>query len=258
MHQNFNTLGGLQHPMFTQMTEPMTDVQVTQCLNDMLKMTPMTPLGAAAVASALGLLEQLKRQVTQVKDDPYWKLREFGDRALQVIPVDEEADRQRRVLFYDRPRGIVYLGYSADLENEIPPVVYKATMDAGYSVPSLMSLDGVITAVKDACEIMQVSIFGRPLEEEKEPYQGPELPVKDWEIIIDLSSNYYEVDFRKAFEDQLENHKPLVHGSPAHQYHEFSRKYNLGYIFGNPRRGSENIRVWSVGGTQHWEWIMSK
>ena len=163
MHQNFNTLGGLQHPMFTQMTEPMTDVQVTQCLNDMLKMTPMTPLGAAAVASALGLLEQLKRQVTQVKDDPYWKLREFGERALQVIPADDEADRQRRVLFYDRPRGIVYLGYSADLENEIPPVVYKATMDAGYSVPSLMSLDGVITAVKDACEIMQVSIFGLSL-----------------------------------------------------------------------------------------------
>ena len=232
----------------------MHEQDIVKTLNDMLKMTPLTPLSVSAVASALGLLEQLKRQVTQVKDDPYWKLREFGERSVQVIPPDEEANRQCRVLFYDRPRSVVYLGFPADLEQELPPVVYKATMDGEFASPYRMPLEEVITVVKDACEVMQVNIFGRALDEEKTLDHSLELPAKDWEIVISLKDNYYEVDFRKAFEAQLESFKPLIHGSPSHQYWEFSQKSNLGHIFGNPRRGSEDIRVWSIGGVQHYEW----
>lgn len=224
---------------------------IIQSLHELTKWVPMTDQGVAVVQGALGLIGQLQRSNQSIVNDPYWQLRKFGEAMLSMTAPFERTDK--RIFFYDYEKNEVYMGYPAVLEQELPPIVLKATL--GVEAVVTLSLDEAVAAVQEVGKRIQNWVFGMEFKEEARPNPlSPEANL-DWSFTMDLGDSLFENDFKANFIFLAE--RANVH-RPDLVYDTFKDKFSLSAVLNGPNRSLMDLRVFSVNEQQYYEWIFSK
>lgn len=225
--------------------DPTTEVGIVKGLNDLLLWAPFTHVGYSVITQALVLIEHLKDCNKRIGEDPYLKLRKFGEEMLNLLGVPDTAPG-KQIFFYNYPNNEVYLGVPGD--QDTPPFVVKATL--GTTAVVTLSLDEAIAATKHNTDIIQSRVFGVPLQ----PAAVPN-PETDWEFTLRID----HVPFESAFKVQFIYHlKKLDFIDPESVYEAFKDKYNLSRILNSGQRTQMDLRVFCVRTEVHWEWVKSE
>lgn len=242
---------GHQHPHLDLKgaIDPTTEEGIVKGLSDFILWTPVTPVGYAAITSAMDLIGHLQQANKQITEDPYLKLRKFGEEMLRLLtPHHDGSGIAKQIFFYNYPNNEVYLGYPANLETESPPVMLKAVL--GVDAVQHLTLEQAIEAAKHNTDIIQSRVFGMPLEPRTKPTQNV-----DWEFTLRID----HVPFESAFKVQFVYHlKKLDFIDPESVYEAFKDKYNLSRILNAGQRTQMDLRVFCVRAEVHWEWVKSE
>lgn len=226
--------------------DPTTEEGIVKGLNDLLLWAPFTHVGHSVITQALVLIEHLKDCNKKVGDDPYLKLRKFGEEMLGLLsPHHANPGHVKQIFFYNYPNNEVYFGFPANLETESPPVMLKSVL--GISAAIELSLDEAIAATKHNTDIIQTRVFGMPLK----PAPVPD-PKMDWEFVMVIEENPFESSFRMEFLDVLRNAQV---DQPEAKYQQFKDKFNLSYILNGANRPFLNLRVYSINDEMHLAWV---
>lgn len=216
---------------------------IIQGLLELVKWVPMTDQGVATINGARGLISQLHRANQSIINDPYWQLRKFGEAMLSMVaPADREG---KRIFFHNYEKNEVYMGWAADPEQELPPIVLKATL--GVEAVVTLSLDEAVAAVQEAGKRIETWVFGMELKEDPVPKKTD----VDWYFVITIEENPFETTFRNLLLGLFES--AGLH--PSQMYEEFREKFNLSAILNGVKRKTMDFHLYSVNGEQHWEWV---
>jgi hypothetical protein len=219
---------------------------IIQGLHELIKWTPMTQQGMAVVQGALGLIGQLQRATQSMIGDPYWQLRKFGEAMLSMVaPSDREG---KRIFFHNYEKNEVYMGWPAVPEQELPPIVLKATL--GVEAVVTLSLDEAVTAVQEAGKRIESWVFGMELKEEPAPS-----PYASWEFLMRIEENPFESSFEMNFRQAVDD---LGVPDPKAMYQAFKDKFNLNAILNGANRPFLDLHVFCVEGELHWDWVTRK
>lgn len=255
--------------------DPTTEEGIVKGLNDLLLWAPFTHVGHSVITQALELIEHLKDCNKKVGDDPYLKLRKFGEEMLSLLsPHHANPGYCKQIFFYNYPNNEVYFGFPANLETESPPVMLKSVL--GTTAAIELSLDEAIAATKHNTDIIQSRVFGMPLQ----PAPVPN-PQADWEFTMRIDTEPFEsafkLDFMRNLKDQvikdpdstptsfkefneqfMKNPKEQAFAELGWAYETFKDKFNLSRILNSGQRTQMDLRVFCVKSELHWEWVKSQ
>ena len=242
---------GHQHPHLDLKgaIDPTTEEGIVKGLSDFILWTPLTPVGYAAITSAMDLIDHLQQANKRITEDPYLALRKFGEEMLGLLsPHHANPGHVKQIFFYNYPNNEVYFGFPANLESETPPVMLKAVLGTRAAIE--LSLDEAVAVTKHNTDIIQSRVFGMPLQ--PAPVPNPET---DWEFTLRID----HVPFESAFKVQFVYHlKTLNFIDPESVYEAFKDKYNLSRILNAGQRTQMDLRVFCVRAEVHWEWVKSE
>lgn len=229
--------------------DPTTEQGIVKGLSDFILWTPLTPVGYAAITSAMDLIDHLQQANKRITEDPYLALRKFGEEMLGLLsPHHTNPGYGKQIFFYNYPNNEVYFGFPANLETETPPVMMKSVLGTVAAIE--LSLDEAIAATKRNTDIIQTRVFGMPLQ----PATVPN-PETDWEFILTIGDNPLEWEFKAAFQEEI---RKLGRRNTGEEYNSFKEKFNISAVLNDPSRPLMDFHVRSVNHQLHWEWITRK
>lgn len=232
--------------------DPTTEEGIVKGLNDLLLWSPFTHVGYAVISQALVLIQHLKDCNKQIGEDPYLKLRKFGEEMLGLLsPHHANPGHVKQIFFYNYPNNEVYFGFPANLETESPPVMLKSVL--GTTAAIELSLDEAIAATKHNTDIIQSRVFGMPLKETV--YWNPAKSPTDWEFTMRVDTDPFESAFKMEFMSTLINRNIA---EPGKVYETFKDKFNLSRILNAGERTQMDVRVFCMNEELHWEWVKSQ
>ena len=227
--------------------DPTTEEGIVKGLGDLVLWAPFTHVGYSVITQAVVLINHLKDCNKRIGEDPYLKLRKFGEEMLNLLGVPDHT-LPKQIFFYNYPNNEVYLGVPGNLEQKLNPFVVKATLGATAVVT--LSLEEAIAATKHNTDIIQSRVFGEPLKPEAVP--SPEL---DWEFLMRIGPNPFESAFKLDFIHALKGHNLR---DPELIYETFKDKFNLSRILNSGQRTQMDLRVFCMKSEIHWEWVNSQ
>lgn len=245
---------GHQHPHLDLKgaIDPTTEEGIVKGLSDFILWTPVTPVGYAAITSALDLIDHLQQANKRITEDPYLALRKFGEEMLGLLaPHHANPGPVKQIFFYNYPNNEVYFGFPANLETETPPIMLKSVL--GTTAAIEMSLDEAIAATKYNTDIIQSRVFGMPFKETV--YWNPAKSPTDWEFTMRVDTDPFESAFKMEFMSTLINRNIA---EPGKVYETFKDKFNLSRILNAGERTQMDVRVFCMNEELHWEWVHSQ
>lgn len=238
------------HPVGVEKSfDPATEEGITKGLSDLVLWAPFTPVGHSIITQAVVLINHLKDCNKQIGEDPYLKLRKFGEEMLRLLaPHHANPGYVKQIFFYNYPNNEVYFGFPANLESESPPVMLKSVLGVDAAIE--LSLDEAIAATKHNTDIIQTRVFGMPLRPELIPTRDV-----DWEFTMRIDHDPFESSFKLNFIGSLRGQH---FRDPEMVYETFKDKFNLSHILNSGQRTQMDLRVFCVKTQLHWEWVNSQ
>lgn len=224
--------------------DPTTEEGIVKGLGDLVLWAPFTHVGYSVITQAVVLINHLKDCNKRIGEDPYLKLRKFGEEMLNLLGVPDHT-LPKQIFFYNYPNNEVYLGVPGNLEQKLNPFVVKATLGATAVVT--LSLEEAIAATKHNTDIIQSRVFGAPLRSDPVPTREV-----DWEFTLNIGENPLEWEFRAAFEKELEK---LGRPSTGTEYQDFKDKFNLSAVLNDSSRPLMDFHLYCVNHQLYWEWV---
>lgn len=225
--------------------DPTTEEGIIKGLGDLVLWAPFTHVGYSVITQAVVLINHLRDCNKRIGEDPYLKLRKFGEEMLNLLGVPDTAPG-KQIFFYNYPNNEVYLGVPGDKDTS--PFVVKATL--GTTAVVTLSLDEAIAATKHNTDIIQSRVFGAPLRSDPIPTREV-----DWEFVMRIDHDPFESAFKREFMSTLVNRNIA---EPGKVYETFKDKFNLSRILNAGERTQMDVRVFCVNEELHWEWVHSQ
>lgn len=225
--------------------DPTTEEGIVKGLGDLVLWAPFTHVGYSVITQAVVLINHLRDCNKRIGEDPYLKLRKFGEEMLNLLGVPDSAPG-KQIFFYNYPNNEVYLGVPGDQDTS--PFVVKATL--GTTAVVTLSLDEAIAATKHNTDIIQSRVFGAPLRSDPIPTREV-----DWEFVMRIGPDPFESAFKLEFIGALRGQH---FRDPEMVYETFKDKFNLSRILNSGQRTQMDLRVFCVKTEIHWEWVMNQ